>query len=210
MQSLEEILYFDEPGIDSLSNQIGPGRLVDLSNESEHSREGSGAIKPKFGFGSILAKLGGPTLEIEGEAAFKRGGIDKSVQRFTPTREGRYIELLSKIGGATALKRSLEQAWHAALGRDGSIFCIIEARFRPIGNDSWFEEANESHLLQLTDCASGAFRMGMSFSNLVGIRDGNLTATGHLARRIRDGANLRIFGKMDRTRYIKPFVVSWM
>ncbi|MER9740892.1 hypothetical protein [Mesorhizobium sp. M0187] len=205
----EEILYFDEPGIDSLSNQIDSGRLVDFSKEHEVSREGSGSVKPKLGIGSILSMLGGPSLEVDSEFGLKRSGVDKSVQNFSSTRETRYAQLLAHLGGFSALKGTLDQAWHSSLSKDGSVFCLIEGRFQPTEPSFWVETANELHFLQLTDSVSESFKMGMSFSNISGMRDNKLHHLSHLVRRIRDGAHLRVFGKMDRTRYIKPFVVSW-
>ncbi len=91
---------------------------------------------------------------------------------------------------------------------------MIEADFKPIHTiadlDAWRETANSIRFLQLVDEPTALFRVGMSFEKLVGIRGNLIHPTSHLAVRLRDGVSLRIFGKMDKTRYIKPFVVSWM
>ena len=64
--------------------------------------------------------------------------------------------------------------------------------------------------LQLTDVSTCQFVIGMSLHKTVSIRDEEINPIGHLAVRLRGGPiNLTVFGKMDKSRYIKPFVVYW-
>jgi hypothetical protein len=74
--------------------------------------------------------------------------------------------------------------------------------------DSWQDVADKGQLLQLIDSSTGQFRIGMSPKKMSGLRDGSLRGS-HVARRLKGGANLKVFGNMDKTRYIKPFVVWW-
>jgi hypothetical protein len=211
---LREILYFDEPSIEDLSNQIGHGKLETFSEENELSRNRSGAIKPRLGLGSLIKAIGGPTLDVDAEVNLKRGKVEKSTENFVATRQDQYRRVVDALGGVAELRYTLDRAWYLALSK-GSVFCMVEADFKPtiytIGDrDAWREEANSAQFLQLVDEPTSLFRLGMSFEKLVGIRGSMIKPGEHLAIRLRGGSvSLSVFGKMDKSRYIKPFVVSW-
>lgn len=210
---LREVLYFDEPGIEDLSNQVGQGKLETFSAESQNSRDYSGAIKPRLGLGAIIKAFGGPTLDLDAEINLKRGAGEKSTKNFVATRQDRYRRVVDALGGAAKLGYTLDRAWHHALSK-GSEFCTIKDDFKPIHTtddpDGWRQSANSMQFLQLVDEPTSLFRVGMSFEKLVGIRDNMISSTGHLANRLRGGSvSLSIFGKMDKSRYIKPFVITW-
>jgi hypothetical protein len=210
---LKEILYFDESGIEDLSNQVGAGKLATFSKESETSRDYSGGIKPRVGLGAILKFLGGPTVDVDAEINLKRAKGEKSTENFIVTRQDRYQRVVDALGGATKLGHTLDRAWYLALSK-GSEFCLIREDFRPIHTindpDGWRKSANSMQFLQLVDEPTALFRVGMSFEKIVGIRDNTIPPLGHLAIRLRGGTvSLSIFGKMDRSRYVKPFVITW-
>jgi hypothetical protein len=210
---LREILYFDESGIEDLSNQVGQGKLETFSAESEKSHDYSGAIKPRLGLGAIIKALGGPTLDVDAEINLKRAKGEKSTENFVTTRQDRYRRVVDALGGSAKLGHTLDRAWYLALSK-GSEFCMIKDDFKPIHTtddpDGWRKSANSMQFLQLVDEPTTVFRVGMSFEKLVGIRDGLIPSTGHLAIRLRGGSvSLSIFGKMDKSRYIKPFVIAW-
>ena len=210
---LREILYFDEPGIEDLSNQVGQGKLETFSAESQNSRDYSGAIKPRLGLGAIIRAFGGPSLDVDAEINLKRAKSEKSTENFVATRQDRYRRVVDALGGVAELGHSLDRAWHLALSK-GSEFCMIKEDFKPVhttdDTDGWRKAANSMQFLQLVDEPTSLFRVGMSFEKLVGIRDNMIPPTGHLSVRLRGGsASLLIFGKMDKSRYIKPFVIAW-
>lgn len=210
---LKEILYFDEPGIEDLSNQVGQGKLETFSAESLNSRDYSGAIKPRLGLGAIIKAFGGPALDVDAEINLKRAKSGKSTENFVATRQDRYRRVVDALGGAAQLEHTLDRTWLLALSK-GSEFCMIHADFRPIHTtddpDGWRKSADSMQFLQLVDEATSLFRVGMSFEKLVGIRDNMIPITGHLSVRLRSGSvSLSIFGKMDKSRYIKPFVIAW-
>lgn len=111
---------------------------------------------------------------------------------------------------------TLETAWHLALAKEGGIFFIVNDSFRTIPTtepDIWIDITNRSQVLQLTDASTCQFTLGMSLTNIVSFRDACVNPTSHLAVRLGQresrAVSLTIFGKMDKSRYIKPFVVSW-
>ncbi len=89
------------------------------------------------------------------------------------------------------------------------MFCIVTDLFRTIPNaepEAWLEIANRARF----DVSTCQFVIGMSLHKTVSIRDEEINPIGHLAVRLRGGPiNLTVFGKMDKSRYIKPFVVYW-
>ncbi len=106
---LREILYFDEPGIEDLSNQVGQGKLETFSAESQNSRDYSGAIKPRLGLGAIFKALGGPTLDVDAEINLKRAKGEKSTENFVATRQDRYRRVVDALGGAAKLGYTLTE-----------------------------------------------------------------------------------------------------
>ncbi|WP_315759347.1 hypothetical protein [Bradyrhizobium sp. SZCCHNRI2007] len=214
MTELQEILYFDELSIQDLSNQVGHGKLETFSAENQKSSDRSSGIKPKLGLGHIVRALGGPTIDIDADINLKRGKFEKWTENFVATRQDHYRRVIDALGGSKQLRLRLDRAWHLALAKGGSVFCIVEEDFRPFhtttDRDGWREAANDIQFLQLVDEPTRLYRVGMSFDKMVGIRDGLISPAGHLAVRLRGGSiSLSIFGKMDKTRYIKPLVISW-
>ncbi len=212
---IEEFLYFDEEGIDMLFNQFSPDRLERYSKETSGNREKLVGARAKFNFGSLLARLGFPGLDAEAEGQTKRAVSDRRQDEFVPTKEGRYASLLAQLGGATLLKCTLNDALHRTLASSSTSFFIGEAAFLPetISSDNpdqWRVRANDCGVLRLREATDSQFTMGMSVAKLIGGRNGHISPTGHLAVRLRHGdVHLRIFGKMDRSKYIKPYVISW-
>lgn len=209
----EEMLYFDERGIDELSNQLGAARLESFSKATETSGERGSAVKPKIGLGAILKALGAPSLEVEAEANFKRGNVDRATENYVVTRESRYRKVIESLGGSEKLEATLYDAWKEAKREGSGVFCLVRDTFEPVNEgpdrDWWLRVANENRFLQLTDSLSRRFLVGMSFEKINNVGSGRINSLSHLAIRLRAGARLQVFGKMNEVRYIKPFVVSW-
>ncbi len=113
-KELQEVLYFDEPGIEDLPNQLGHGKLETFSAENETSRDHSGAIKPRLGLGHLIKALGGPTFDIDADISLKRGKANKSTENFIATRQDQYRRVVDALGGFTELGHTLDRAWYLA------------------------------------------------------------------------------------------------
>jgi hypothetical protein len=213
---LKETLYFDEAGIVDLSEQIGLGRLKSFTKETEASREGFSDLKPKFSLGALSKLIGGPEFGIEGGYHRSNSEKERTQEELVLTRTDHLKHIIEKLGTVSALKMTLDRAWHLALAKEGGVFCIINDLFSTISAvepETWLDAANRAQFLQLTDISTCQFRIGMSFSKIVGVVDGRIHPIGHLAFRLgrseSPSLSLTVFGKMDKSRYIKPFVVSW-
>ena len=213
VHDLEEFIYFDETGIDSLFNQVAPGRLERYSVEDSGSSETGVTGGTKIGLGSILKRIGLPSVDVEAKGTAKRAKGDRRTEEFVATREYRYQYLIGELGVVATLKRSLDDAWHRALASGSGDIFVTTAEFAPLpGNgsdDAWRMTANQSGMLQLQDVPDRAFTLGMSVAKLVGMSEGQIAPASHLAFRMRSGGRFRILGKMDKSKYIKPFAVSW-
>lgn len=211
---LEQFLYFDEDGIESLFNQNPKGGMQRYTIEEASGGERSFSGKIKVGIGGMLKFLSVPSFDSEAEGGTKKTHLKRRSEEFAITKESRYNDVIEDLGGVSALKRNLNDAWHRALAADfGSLF-ICEAAFSTLltsaEGDGWRLDANTSGMLQLQCFPDRAYMMGMSNHKLIGVKDGNITPGSHLSIRMRNPqVYLRIFGRIDRSRYIKPFVVSW-
>lgn len=209
----EEIFYFDERGIDELSNQLGAARLESFTKSTETSGERGRAVKPRFSLGAIFKALGGPSLEVGAEANFKRGNVDTTTEHYVVTGEYRARQVIQALRDSGQLHETLHGAWQQATSDGSGVFCLIREAFEPVlegtDTDSWIRVANENRFLQLTDRSSRQFLMGMSFEKIDLIRGGRLNYLSHVAIGLRGGAHLRVFGRMNEVRYIKPFLVWW-
>ena len=213
---IKETLYFDEKGIDDLSGQVGSGRLERFSLTQEASSDRSRGLKPKVNL-TILSRLfGGPELGVEADLSHHKAKTDRRQEEFVPTRAGRVQLILEQMGGITALRMTTAHAWHLAMVKDASSFCVINDLFRTVPTaepETWLEVANRIRFLQLVDSSTRQFRVGMNFDKLEGVRDGKIERASHLAVRLGQNEShdisLIVFGKMDKTRYIKPFVAFW-
>ena len=47
-------------------------------------------------------------------------------------------------------------------------------------------------------------------SNLVGASEGRFRSTCHTAIRISNGAKIRVFSRVEKSEYIKPYSASWL
>jgi hypothetical protein len=124
--------------------------------------------------------------------------------------------VIERLGGDAVLKMTLDRAWHMALAKEGGMFFVLSDLFRTVPTSesgAWLDSANRTQILQLTDVSTFQFRIGMSVGKMTGAQDGRIHPMGHLAHRLgqsdaRD-VSLTVFGNMDKSRYIKPYVVSW-
>jgi hypothetical protein len=213
---IKETLYFDVKGIDDLSGQIGLGLLERFSVETEASRDRSGGLRPNFKLGLFSKLFGGPEIGVDADLSHHKAETDRRHEEFILTKAYRVGLIIEQLGGIPALRMTIGRAWHLAMVKDGSIFCVITDLFRtipPAEPETWLHVANRISFLQLIDSSTRQFRVGMSFDKLEGARDGEIKPSSHLAIRLgqieHHDVNLTIFGKMDKTRYIKPFVVFW-
>ena len=213
---LRQTLYFDEEGINDLSDQVRPGRLEGFSIEAEESRNRSGRLTPKFGLGSLFKLFGGADIGVDADFRRNKAEKNRTSEEFIVTRADRLQRVIEQLRGVSALTMSLDRAWQSAIRNDGSIFCIINDLFRTMPTaepEKWLEVANTSGYLRLTDASTCRFLVGMRLAKLSGVKDGQIDPTSHLAVRLgkeeRHNARLTIFGAMDKSRYLKPFVVYW-
>jgi hypothetical protein len=212
---IRETLYFDEKGIEDLSEQVELNRLERFSIETEEKSDSSRGLRPKLNLG-IFTKFGGPEIGVNADLSHHDEKTHRTQEEFVSTRAHRVGLIMEQLGGAPALRMTTERAWRSAMLKDGSVFCVIIDLFRTVPTvepRTWLEVANQSHFLQLLDSSTRQFRVGMSIDKLLDARGGEINPTSHLAVRLghteSHDINLTIFGKMDKTRYIKPFVVSW-
>lgn len=159
----------------------------------------------------MFTKFGGPEIGVNADLSHHDEKTQRTQEEFVSTRAHRVGLIMEQLGGAPALRMTTERAWRSAMLKDGSVFCVII--LPTVEPRTWLEVANQSHFLQLLDSSTRQFRVGMSIDKLLDARGEAINPTSHLAVRLgyteSHDINLRIFGRMDKTRYIKPFVVSW-
>lgn len=206
--------YLDTAGIISLRAQISDLMLRSLAITNELGRETGGSIKPKLGLGAALRWVGFPSFDVEGEVS--RKGTDKNTSKaeYYVAQEVMAKDIIYRLAKNNGLYRDAYAAWCAAQAISGSVFCYIEGQFSPIGwrheADDWRTYANKQGTLVLRDVNEPSLLVGMALSKIVGLHGGSISETCHLALRLRNGyIRLRVFGKMDKTKYIKPFLVTY-
>ncbi len=211
---LEQFLYFDQDGIESLFNQNPKGGLQRYTTEEASGGERGFTGKMKVGIGGMLKFLSVPSLDSEAEGGIKKTYLKRRSEEFATTKESRYNDVIDRLGGVSALRRNLNDAWHRALAADFGDLFICEAMFSTLltsaEGDGWRLDANTSGVLQLRSFPDRAYTMGMSIEKLSSIKNGSILLRSHLSVRMQnEPVYLRVFGKMDRSRYINPYVVSW-
>lgn len=214
--AIKETMYFDELGVNDLSEQIGLGRLKSQSKETEVNRDRSSEFKPKFSLGALSRLFGGPELGIEG--SYRRIHSEKEITReeLAITGSDHLHKIIETLGGVASLKMTLDRAWHLSLAKESGIFCMVVDRFRTVPTldpETWLDVANRAKILQLVDVSTCQFRIGMSLGKMLGVKDETINPASHLAHRLGNtevrAVSLAIFGNMDTSRYIKPYTVYW-
>lgn len=209
-KQIEEIFYFDQAGVTRLYNQIKDGNAESFTKEIGATNDYTGSLKPEFSTDSVWSKLI-PAVKIASELAKKRSKTVKFVETRTMTVEERYWHLLTHLEKSGELRRGLRDGWLNALARGGSSFCLFEAEFHPeaVPSNDWILEANERQAIIVTD-TKHQYRMGMGFNSLSDVYRDRLSAVSHTAIRLRGGAKIRALGKVEKSKYIKPYVVLWL
>ncbi|WP_298681303.1 hypothetical protein [uncultured Magnetospirillum sp.] len=212
---MREVMYRDDAVLDSFVAQADGLVLSGVTTKAERSGETSATAKPNFNFGSILEKVGLPNLSIGIDIAKRRSRVAGEAASYTLPQEEKYRYIAQKLSDGKKLYRDKYEAWCAARANTGNVFCEIEGEFIPAGwqpqSDAWREFANAQRTLVLHAKEEETFLMGMSLSKIVGISDGQIGVVSHLAMRTRNGGlAIRVFGSMDKTKYIKPFFAAYL
>lgn len=208
-KQIEEIFYFDQAGITRLYNQIKGGIADSFTREIGYNNEYLGSLKPELGGDSLWSKFL-PAMKIASELTNKRSKATKSVENHTITAEERYVHLLTFLDKSGELRHGLHEGWLNALARGGRSFCLFDAKFHPepVPSNDWVLEANERQPIIVTD-SNRQYRMGLGFASLIDVRGDRFHSTCHTAIRMRGGANIKALGSIEKSKYIKPYVVMW-
>jgi len=212
---MREVMYRDDAVLDSFVAQADGLVLSGVTTKAERSGETSATAKPNFSLGSILEKMGLPNFSIGIDIAKRGARVSGETASYTLSQEEKYRYIAQKLSEGRKLYRDKYEAWCAARASTGNVFCEIEGQFVPAGwqpqSDAWREFANAQRTLVLHTKEEETFLMGMSLSKIIGISDGQIGLVSHLAIRARNGGlAIRVFGSMDKTKYIKPFFAAYM
>jgi hypothetical protein len=210
---MDEVFYFDDEAVLSLANQGSRAGLTGYSVEGGRTASTEGRIRTSLRLSGLLRAfgLGG---DLGGEGARKAEAKSARREDFVIPREVHYLDVVRSLQTGGRLATNLRSAWREASSTGRSAFFSVEHRFVPEGrlaDDEWIDNANRAEFLMLVDTPDRQFRMGMSLSKVVGAHGGHILPVGHLAFRLRrlEGRLLKIFGSVDESRYIKPFVVCY-
>ncbi|WP_139134862.1 DUF6414 family protein [Magnetovibrio blakemorei] len=207
---MKEIMYRDDEGLENLIAQIEDYSITSKSIAKEKGNEGEGTIKLGVGLGGLLSAFGIAKAGVDAEATRKihSNRIEKSNLR--PLPETQYRSIINYLSGEGRIYKDPYKAWCATKSSSGHVFCDFEGLFIPSGWDAnsekWIKTANKQKTLVLFNYEDRSLIIGMSLSKMFGISNDQITPTSHLAMRARTGKMyIRVFGNMDKTKYIKPF-----
>jgi hypothetical protein len=209
---MDEYLYLDKEGIDSLYAQRSEMVKESVRESAEKSGKVSGSINPKVQIGNLLALLGLGKIEIQSTAALDRQSKKASETTYSIQSENKLPAILEHLNEASLLYDSVESA--LADGTSGKrTFCVfaeslILADWNAQAPDQWRKKANKEGMLvfHLKDNAGVTMGMSLSKTTMHGVI--NLTSHFAISARGSDGLfTFKVFGAMQRG-YIKPYSVS--
>jgi hypothetical protein len=148
---MDEYIYLDKEGIDSLYAQ-GSEMVKDSVRESaEKSGKVSGSVSPKIQIGNLLALLGLAKIEVDSSVAIDKQSKKSSEITYTMQSENKLAAIIEQLHEAGLLYDSLERA--LADGISGKrVFCVFAETFtladwKPGAPDQWRTKANKEGML---------------------------------------------------------------
>jgi hypothetical protein len=211
---MEEFLYLDIEGIANLYAQLEEETKMGSSRELERSHSIEGTASGTLGLEPILKMLHLGEAKAELTAKGDRGRKATRLTEYKMMPQNQMSAVLRYLAGEHSLYRDAYEASNAAKASGRGAFCELDGIFQPHGTysdiEDWLTAVSKAGFVTMEMRDDPSVFFGMSIAKMIGVTRKQITRNSHFGVRLGRGQlGLRVWGRMDSTKYVKPYAIAY-